>query len=514
MSTPINSYNKRPLPYLTNPEEHPQKKFKKKPPEDQEDSLAVQETFNHLNEMPINSLNDLEQNSSLSEDNSIEACDSEDDFANLPLKWLDALDAINDDEEIDETPILTLLASNAVDDLSEIEKEIIYESLSSINKNLQLASLSLNLSLKSRFNLLNIGVSKNDIDLVSAAIKGGKGQEKIDLIEATEGQSFIALNLWKNLELDPAIFELLLSISPHTSDDLIDGEWRKFLFNIWSLDDDTFSLNDETIEYQGGVLSYFFSKIQNSFEPYKEMFPHKYNEDLFIGLSSLLESASLSPNEKVQRFADKKDALIHAGSQEHLIDVLLKNGKYVLICDKGPTSKRPVTVIKIKKSVRDKFNDQMMPFEPNDWSIKELKQFYTKKLVKILTGKTKGIHKFSNLFTKHWVGGLKQEANNCIYESTKTAIFAFSAMESILQTKREKSIKPSFEIISDWEMFFKCWGLENYLGYCAENPLRTDYPLLEKIFLMAKQVIKNDSDYSIYFSQIEKTYLNTVSYTN
>lgn len=407
----------------------------------------------------------------------------------FPSMWQDALDDLIED---DETSILEMLKSNS-SDLSEEYKGIIFDRIfAAMKRQPLLESINLSLPLNYREDLLQIGLDQNDIAIVDAAIYGNKGQKTLNFDTWSRHDSFARLKSLQDKGIDPLVISRLCSISSLGEEDLRDGEWRKFLFNLWGLEDGSFKIKGEEIEYEGAKVNFFASKILDCFKSYTTFFPQ--DNDLFDDLFTLIEEASLTPLEKVNRYAKKKPILVHAGNGSHLIDLIFWN-KIFLVCNQGLFSKVPIEVYKIqdKKLVNEKLIDHIQN-TASQFSLKKMGKYFTKDLPKQLSGSHK--HELTELLEKYWIGNKEQEGSDCVYRSTFTALAGVAAILNLKQSIDEEPISDlicdAFDLVNEWDSYFSIWGLERYLEYCHENPSRTDEHLLDRVF--DKAIIRNSDN--------------------
>lgn len=461
-------------------------------------SESVQSSFENLSENSSSVERSSEEDSSLSsEDDSHEYNILYDHYKNpadfyshlpshshLPLDWECAVQDLLDNKKGSVENLLKLLRSEQSKELKTVEKNILFDILYKFkNKELLLASIMLNLSSLKRNDLLRKALILNDLELVECAIKGDDGQPQMNFDDWSHQRPFQAIQFIKDKGIKPEILLKLCSVSSIDQEDIIEGEWRIFLFNFLGLEGGEFAIKGEIIEYEGSYCN-FNDKILDSFNSLKQGFVEESENNLFSKLHDVVASAAkhLSSAEKFTIYSETGSLLLHGGNDEHIIDVLFLDDR-VFICNMGDQSDVPVAVYKIQD--KNAINAELIEFiekSSKKFSDEQMGDYYNRLLPQICGGGYILHDPLTQLFTKHWIGSLEQEGSDCVIASTRAALNAIAAMHFLGLEETEESIVKGFRHIFDWNAKFITTQMNKYIAYCTENPTRMDKNLLIRAF--------------------------------
>lgn len=413
------------------------------------------------------------------------------------------------------TPLLSLFQKGLLFDLNtEAKNEIFDIIMSDGNRDLLLASASLNLSNNQRRALLKHALQKkiNDIALVKVAINGSSEQKKLDYPEPCKNKQIFKLEKLIDRAINAEIIEYLASHSKVDKADLKDAEMRQFLSNLWGIDQGEFYINGEKIEYAGAFSYFFLDLILESLETFYTLNPTIFPFDFVRELAELIESSKVEvpSSERLKRYQAHQSVLILGGTKDHLIAFLLKDN-LLMYCNKGAYSTVPVKVYEIDPSL---VTEEVLTLYAESSYFLRSNGPGEKNLFGSMPSLLKGndstplAKSLTEQFTQHWQSNRKQTKQNCVWESIRSAIAAFTAVQAWEKTVRDNSsILKALRQSLAWETFFLGWGLEAYLDYAA-NSYRIDSNLLESIFeeIASQKEKQPDLDIFKFYETLEEKY--------
>lgn len=221
--------------------------------------------------------------------------------------------------------------------------------------------------------------------------------------------------------------------------ELLDGDWRKFLLNLWALEGGHFNIN----EYEGALSSFFRAKIADFCASTRHFACGKQ-------LAELIKEANVPPKEKATNYLNGK-AVLDFGDEEHPTNLIFYQ-KYCLISSKASFAIHQITDQKLINEAL--FNTtQILPIKKSPCNL-------------------------TKSFNKRWKDPTANEIS--------TTLAGYLALHKWITTKDKKGISEAFAEVNQLNAHFEFWAIGNYLDYCSTNPSRMDSSLLERIFEKAE----------------------------
>lgn len=397
-----------------------------------------------------------------------------------------------------ETSFLRFLENGDFLKLSFKKREKIFDEIFTKGRHhhhLLIALMEIELSSVQWQNLFLCAFEKNDFELVKAiACKCPHNLESI-LKSLFDESSMVSLEFLRDRFVDTEIAQYLCLQLGISYEDIKDYEMRKFLANLWGVEQGTFVFDGQEVGYCGAFTHHFEESIQKSIVCFSEIFPEIIDAIEARKIGDLIDEAkeSVCFQKKFEWYKQGHSILIHAGLIDHQLEVLMWRGRQddlLILCNKGAISEVPIKIYKIdpncvtKELIKEICNTKYLIM--ND---KEGELFFYQTLPKILRGKSsEGIAlELTEKILASWQEEKVQNKSNCVWESLKTAFGAFLALEAWDQCKKGyMAISRALKKVIDWEKYFLWWGIHAYLDH-AEKIGQVDHNLLTAVFDLAEQ---------------------------
>lgn len=415
----------------------------------------------------------------------------------------------------DAAPLLNLIQQGALQSLNpEAINEIFDLIFCEGHRDLLIALTStFNLSDDQRNDLLSHALRKNinDIELVKIAINGRPGQQILDFKTWCKHKQIIKFEMLKDKSIDRKIIKYLLSLTPFKKADLKDAKMRQFLSNTWGIDEGEFYIHKDKVHYAGGFAYFFQNLIIDSFKDFFHFNPNVFSLKFLQELEEFIAGSKnkVSSKERLQKYQAHQFVLILGGTHDHQIAFILKDN-LLMYCNKGLYSNEPVKIYEIDPSLVTE--DMLALLEESRFKLKSNKygeKYLFETFPNLLKANDATVlaQSLTQQLTQNWQSDHVQTSNNCVWESIRTAIAAFTAVHTWENSGRDDStLATALKQAYIWESFFLGWSLQTYLAYAVENS-RMDTNLLDKVFAQVLyEKYEQPEDMSILYENLEIYY--------
>lgn len=252
----------------------------------------------------------------------------------------------------------------------------------------------------------------------------------------------------------------------------------------------------EKVELEGWFSEIFASSFQTQINAFTGQYPESLNPDEALKLNQILKASiaartiRLIPDETEKNleietrsslmskkiFFDKSPTLFHTGFQGHAIEILFQ-GNYMIICNKGGGSKKPIQMLDISRedlATVEKLVKKTMEISSGS---KNAYAAWLKEITEKFSPKEND--PLPKLLEQNYPFELAQIVGNCAWESLETALYASlvldrlgSKFDEINRSHFESALAKTNKDFGVFMAFINVNTLKNYINSFAQENIK------------------------------------------